>query len=150
MIIHTLSKQAVDAKPYWLWNAFVDLLAMEDYKDLSPIQRAAQLVFWYESEVQNGGHLQFFENRGVDYLEETIQSLGLLGAGCQREVLVTATQLWLSKHRPPKQTVEEYCEVALDREFAELDKLFDQCDPPLQQRLEEYLSNHQSEFVAIV
>ena len=31
MKIRTLTKREVDAEPYCVWNAFVDLLAMEDY-----------------------------------------------------------------------------------------------------------------------
>jgi hypothetical protein len=66
-----LTQQQVDAQPFRIWNAYVDLLAMEDYHDLVEQQRPAHLVFWYESEVQNGGHLQYFENR-----QETIDALG--------------------------------------------------------------------------
>jgi len=61
-----LTKPQVDAEPFRIWNACVDLLATEDYRDLGKEQRPAHLVFWYESEVQNGGHLQYFENRGVE------------------------------------------------------------------------------------
>jgi hypothetical protein len=42
----------------------VNLPSSEDYANLSEERRPAHLVFWYESEVQNGGHLQCFENRG--------------------------------------------------------------------------------------
>lgn len=52
MILRSLTKQEVEAEPYRVWNAFVDVLAMEDYGQLSPEQRPAHLVFWYESEVQ--------------------------------------------------------------------------------------------------
>ena len=52
----------------------------EPLPDLTPEQRRAHLVFWYESEMQNGGHLQYFENRGAEHLEETVYALGLLGA----------------------------------------------------------------------
>ncbi|HBI46339.1 MAG TPA: hypothetical protein DDY78_26330 [Planctomycetales bacterium] len=139
MKIRTLSKREVDAEPYCVWNAFIDLLAMEEYHDLTPKQRAAHLVFWYESEVQNGGHLQFFENRGTDQLGETIESLGLLGAVCQQEVLRDAGQVWLSRSRPPIETVDAYCDAALGNEFGTFDSRFGQCDPPLQKNLEEYL-----------
>ncbi len=63
MVTIKLTKSDVEEKPYCIWNAFVELLASHDYNELSPRQRAAHLVFWYESEVQNGGHLQFSENR---------------------------------------------------------------------------------------
>ena len=149
MKIRTLTKRDAVADPYCVWNAFVDLLAMEDYQDLTPVQRAAHLVFWYESEVQNGGHLQFFENRGAEYLRETVEALGQLGAVCQQRVLQEAVAIWLSRVRPRIETVEEFCEVAIEEEFAALDSRFAECDPPLQTKLEEYLSRRQSSFVVI-
>src|SRR5712691_6060097 len=109
-----LTKGKVEGAPNCVWNAFVDLLAVEDYRDLTPEQRAAHLVFWYESEVQNGGHFQFFENRGTEQLGETIEALGLLGAVCQQDVLREAGEAWLSRSRPPIQMAEEFCETALD------------------------------------
>jgi len=51
-------------------------------------------LFWYESEVQNGGHLQYFENCGTERLAETIAALGSLGAPCHQEVLREAGALW--------------------------------------------------------
>ena len=50
--------------PNLIWNQFTDFLAMSDIDHLDSAQRPAYLVFWYDSEVQNGGHLQFFLNRG--------------------------------------------------------------------------------------
>lgn len=47
MIIRSLTKEEVEAEPFQVWNAFVDLLSMEDFSDLSPEQRPAHLAFWY-------------------------------------------------------------------------------------------------------
>jgi hypothetical protein len=149
MKIRILSKRDVDEEPFQVWNAFIDLLAMEDYQDLTPEQRAAQLVFWYESEVQNGGHLQFFENRGTQQLDETIEALGLLGATCQQTVLREASEAWLSRSRPGIETVEKFCATALEGEFKEFDSRFHKCAPPLCTKLEEYLNNRRSSFVVI-
>lgn len=71
MITRKLSRAMLSQKPYEVWNAFVDLLAMENYTDLDEVQRAAHLCFWYDSEVQNGGHLQYFANRGIMLLNMT-------------------------------------------------------------------------------
>ena len=49
-------------EPYLVWNAFVDIVALTPYERLHPRQRPAHLVFWYNAEVQNGGHYQYFEN----------------------------------------------------------------------------------------
>ena len=96
---------------------------MEDYEDLTPEQRRAHLVFWYESEVQNGGHLQYFENSGAEHLEETVYALGLLGAEGQQEV---------------------------ESDFTMFDSRFHACSPTLQEYLEAYLARNQSSFVTIV
>jgi len=149
MKIRTLTRREVEAEPYSIWNAFVNLLAMEQYPDLTLEQRAAHLVFWYENEVQNGGHLQFFENRGTEHLSETIEALGLLGAACQQQVLRDAGDLWLSRFRSSIESVEEFCETALDGEFAAFDTRFGECDPPLQKKLEEFLNQRQSSFVVV-
>ena len=149
MIIRSLKKLEVDAEPYLVWNAFVDILAMGDEADLSPEQRPAQFVFWYESEVQNGGHFQFFENWGAKHLAVTIDALGLLGAICQQQILREAGDVWLSRSRPRVLSVKEFCDTALDSEFEAYDSQFYSCSPSLQQILEAYLESHQSLFVRV-
>ena len=145
-----LTKQEVDAQPFRVWNAYADLLAMEDYRDLAEEQRPAHLVFWYESEVQNGGHLQYFENRGTELLQETVNALGLLGAGCQQQILREAGEVLVSRTRPPIRTVPEFSAVALKEEFSAFDSRFHACSPSLQECLEAYLVRRQSSFVTII
>jgi hypothetical protein len=150
MLTIKLTKSDVEEKPYCIWNSFVELLASHDYNELSPEQRPAHLVFWYESEVQNGGHLQFFENRGVEYLEATLEALGILGAQCHQQVLRDAGKLFLSIPRARIRDVGEYVLTALADEFGPLDRRFGQCSPSLQQCLERYLEEHQGKFVTII
>lgn len=149
MPIALLTKKEVEAYPFCVWNSFVNLLAQHSYDDLSPEQRPAHLVFWYESEVQNGGHLQYFENRGGEHLTETIAALGLIGASCQQHVLREAGTLFLSRRRNPINSVEEYVSVAMEDEFRVFDQRFGECSPSLVSCLERHLETHQSEFVMI-
>jgi hypothetical protein len=149
MKARSLTKQEAEAQPYRIWNAYVDLLANESYKDLSPVQRPAHLVFWYDSEVQNGGHLQYFENRGTARLAATIDALGTLGAICQQKVLREAGGLWLSRSRGRIQTAQDFCDTTLEGEFRSHDSRFHACSPTLQACLETYLSGHQSSFVGV-
>ena len=149
MKTRVLTKQEIEAEPFRVWNAYVDLLAIERYADLSPEQRPAHLVFWYESEVQNGGHLQYFENRGAERLAATVEALATLGALPQQQILREAGELWLTRARPRIGTVAEYCSTALKGEFDALDSRFHACTPSLQQRLEEHLRRHQSLFVTV-
>jgi hypothetical protein len=85
-----VERTRLQQEPYLVWNAFIDLLAMEEYGDLTSVQRRAHLVLWYDSEVQNGGHGQYFENRGVNRLAETVAALRALGLPDHAQVLSRA------------------------------------------------------------
>jgi hypothetical protein len=135
-----LSRVEVAGTPYLLWNAFVNLIALEPLDELDEIQRPAALVFSYESEVQNGGHLQYFENCGSDLLQKTIDALSKLGARKQRHLLESAGRLWCSRMRAPIRTTEGYVVTALEDEFQRHDSEFHKCTPTLQACLEEYLN----------
>ena len=74
---------------------------MEEYEDLAPIQRVAHLAFWHDSEVQNGGHYQYFENPAGKRRHEVIEALIALGLDCQAAVLRQATVFWDSEDRKP-------------------------------------------------
>lgn len=44
------------------WNSFIYTIATKELDSLNEIQRKAVLCFWYDSEVNSGGHNSFFEN----------------------------------------------------------------------------------------
>jgi hypothetical protein len=118
----TIERARLQQEPHLVWNAFIDLLAISEYGDLSLIQRKAHLVFWYDSEVQNGGHGQYFENRGVSRLGETVAALRNLGLECQAETL-------------PDSFIDE------------LDAAFHGCTPTVTEALEQHLARHTTEYV---
>jgi hypothetical protein len=146
----SVNREAAESKPYLIWNAFVDLLAMEEYADLSEVQRRAHLVFWYDSEVQNGGHLQYFLNRGTQLVPETLIALEGIGLPCQASVLRRASARWVLHERPEPQTAEEYSEQALEGEFDQYDAAFHACAPPVPDVLEQHLKMHRDEYVNLV
>jgi len=133
---------AADAEPYLIWNAFVDLLAMENYKDLTPLQRKAHLIFWYESEVQNGGHGQYFENRGMDRLAETCEALTEFGLPDHSAVLSQAIAAMAA--RPPGTPWEILFQAGEPEEF---DDAFNKCRPTIMEALERHLADHSAEYV---
>lgn len=141
-----ISRDDLKNDPYTVWNAFIDLLAMSDHRDLQDSQRPAHLVFWYESEVQNGGHLQFVLNRGPELVPETVESLRMLGAEEQAKVLERAAALWNSKPRSNPSDVEDYIDEALEFEFEDLDSAFGNCPVELTTILEKHLSENICEF----
>jgi hypothetical protein len=94
---------------------------MEKYEDLAEEQRAAHLVFWYDAEAFNGGHIQYFQNRGVVHLSETIVALGNLGAACQQLILRDAAERFSSCERAPIQSLDDFHSAAVRDEFSDLD-----------------------------
>ena len=142
-----VKRQDLESRPYVLWNEFVDLLVTSDYEDLSQTQRVAYLAFLYDSEVQNGGHLQYFENRGTGRVEESIGALDRLGAPCQRDVLREASARHGSRTRRTIRSVREYVGTALEGEFDDLDQAYYACRPDTATILETFLVANEPEFI---
>jgi len=144
----TLSQADVTSQPHLVWNAFVDLLAMEDFDDLSAVQRPAHLVFWYDSEVQNGGHLQYFLNPAGGHVAEAIEALTELRLPQQAAILSRAVARWREKPRTQPADTEEYSAEALSEEFADCDADFHACSPTVLAALERYLASHMDDFIS--
>ena len=138
----TVERARLQQEPHLVWNAFIDLLAIEAYGDLSPDQRKAHLVFWYDSEVQNGGHGQYFENRGVNRLAETVAALKDLDLACQADVLSRAAAA-LAASEPGA----DWADTLPDGLTDELDAAFHRCMPTVTEALEQHLARHTAEYV---
>jgi hypothetical protein len=138
----------VATQPHLVWNAFIDLIATEDYESLSAGQRAAHLAFWYDAEVQNGGHLQYFENSAGTHVEEAIQAIARLGGAHLAAVLQEALERWRSRQRVPWSSAEEFVKNSLEDEFQDLDARYDGARPSMHDLLERYLRENETEFIA--
>lgn len=137
-----VDRARLQQEPYLVWNVFIDLLATEEYTALTPIQRKAHLVFWYDSEVQNGGHGQFFENRGVNMLVDTVAALKDLGLECQATVLSRAIAAFAAA-----EPGSDWADAVDDSLIDELDAGFHQCTPSVTVALERHLASDASEYV---
>jgi hypothetical protein len=145
-----VTKAMLDEASYAVWNAFVDLIANSFYQELTPRQRPAQLVFRYESEVQNGGHLQFFVNSEGEHLEETVAALDVLGAACQARVLAQAVARWNSAQRLSPEGLVDYVAEEAKREFRDFDDAFsncEDCEASLTKVLERHLAEHEDWYI---
>ncbi len=59
------------------WNRFIDEVTGRD--ELSEIQRAAVLCFWYDAEMQSGGHSGYFDCYPETVPGELISAINLIG-----------------------------------------------------------------------
>lgn len=141
-----LSRAMIDEAPYEVWNAFVRI-ALKPYEDLNEVQRIAHLTLWYESEIYNGGHLQYFENHGTVRVDQVQAALRAIGGHCQAKVLAAALAQRHSKKRKRIRFVVAFVKAARQGEYDECDTRFHECDPTITKLLEIWLDQHESEFV---
>ncbi|MEO7716245.1 MAG: DUF4375 domain-containing protein [Capsulimonas sp.] len=129
------------------WNAMVDLGYTLPRERQTDAQRIAGDVLKYEGEVMNGGHMQYFENRGVDAAEATIRALETLGAQDHLATLTAALAAWRGQTRKPIRSAQEYSARAMEGEFDALDKQYYATNPDLNTYLRKYLAEHRNEFI---
>jgi hypothetical protein len=148
-MLRKLKASAVAEESYLVWNAFIDLLAMEEYEQMSTLQKRAHLLFWYDSAVQNGGHHQYFENSAGRRCHETVEALRELGLVGQARVLGDAIQRWESKKRKRPRSIKKLVAAFLEGKFGQCDDAYHACSPTVMKKLEDILANNQEEFVII-
>jgi hypothetical protein len=146
----TLDRAIAEKEPWLIWNAFIDLVAIEEAANLSELQQKAKLIFLYESEVQNGGHHQYFEIYGARHIKDTINALVEFGLSSQAKILNAAAQIWESKRRTKSRTFEQFIAGALKAEFSQQDSAFHNCKPSIIQGLEAHLENNKDHYVELI
>lgn len=145
-----LKKDDIDQDQYLIWNSYINLIATSSYEELDDVQQVAHLCFWYDSEVQNGGHLQYFENQGTQRIMETLNALIQLNAYRQKEILSSAYKLYSSRVRAVIRTVQQFVSTALEGEYEKFDNQYYECNPRLIDLLNVYLENNFEKFIKVV
>ncbi len=149
-MIKRVSRKALIADPYHGWNTFIEILAMGDAKFLTAVQRRAQLLFRYDSEVQNGGHLQYFCNQSDVRVDEVTEALKVFGLLEQVGILERADVMWNSKRRSPISSIGEFVREAIEGEFAALDEAYSACASTVVNALNDHLKSHFDEYIETV
>jgi len=76
-----VEKEDVGNYKYYLWNRFIECLINEEFgDDLSQIQQVAKLCFWYDAEMNSGGHSGYFDCYADENFDEVEESLINIGA----------------------------------------------------------------------
>jgi len=113
MIRRKVRQIELNDKPYLIWNAFIDIATMEFEEDLNEIQINGQRAFVYDSEIQNGGHLQFFENTKLSDYKTFIDALNQILAFEHAKILIEAVKTYQSKQRDEIKDKYEYKNIAV-------------------------------------
>ena len=118
MLKRRLSNAAIKSDPSCGWNAFIDLLASSAYDELNDVQLPPQLAFRYESEVQNGGHVQFFENQPDRLIQPTVEALVVVAAVPFADILRNAVDRWRSRKPRKLEDLADFISAAKEGESA--------------------------------
>lgn len=63
------------------WNRFIEEICYRDTDSLSAVQKNAVLCFWYDTEMQSGGHSGYFDNFPDIVSRELIGAI--MAVGCK-------------------------------------------------------------------
>ncbi|MDH4473284.1 MAG: DUF4375 domain-containing protein [Fluviicola sp.] len=150
MIKRKISKELIGKERGLVWNAYVDLVCMEEYEDLTEIQQVGKALFWYENEVMNGGHMQFLLNRGIEELELTIKALKFVYHNEFIKLLEDAKLIYSELDFSQIVDKESYIEMALEDHFDQCDEKFYQINPSLYALQLGLLLDYQQEFIELI
>lgn len=113
-----------------LWERFIDEIWTKDLAELNAVQKNAVLCFGYDSEVQNGGHGQYFDTcaggEEPDLLAEALLAVG------------------------GREMAENYLRALAEGEkddWAGADETYYAFKPSLADRLADYIENHRDEIL---
>ena len=149
MIKRKLSRKNIERENFNIWNAFIDILAMEDESKLTEIQKNAQRAFWYEAEVQNGGHVQYFENTNLNDYSPVIKSLNIIGAHDYAILLEKAVKAYFKDGTKNINNAGDFIKEALNEINLALDFEYSKINPDMNHYLKEYLNKYFDEFIEI-
>jgi hypothetical protein len=138
-----ISRKAVEEFEGNYWNTFNDFLSNSDLDELSGLLRKCFLIYWYASEVCNGGHGQYFDNQSETDFNDVVEALEYFGASEHSEILKNAISI-----QPPSfdELNDEEVE-ALGEKENELDSRFNDAKTDLFGLLEEIEKKYENELI---
>jgi hypothetical protein len=133
--------------PVW-WSADIydsHQRYLESLKDFSLPQRYFFAVAWYEAEVNNGGHAQFYGNSTGIVGRDALEGLNLVGASERAAILEeSAKRLGGTPHFDRNRRAAQLQANALG--FDDLDTTFHGLQDDLHGNLNAYIREHREEF----
>ncbi len=123
------------------WNRFIDEICGKELDELSGIQRAAALCFWYDTEMQSGGYCGFFDCYPEIKPEELIAAINLIG---NEKIADNFRKALEEKARYDSYEDDEDDED--DDGYETVDNEYYEFDPPLDKLLMQFVEDHKEEI----
>ena len=125
----------------------IDICALSDIRELTPVQQMAHLAFWYMSAVYNGGHYQYLVNKREFDHQQVVEALQVIGATEQASILSDVIEAVRAMPIGCPQNVEEYLSTEKIANLSEFDSRFYDCQRSIEACLQDYLDKHEAEFI---
>jgi hypothetical protein len=143
--------------PHLIWTTFMDFISKAETTELDDIQMAAQLPYWYDSDMTSGGHGRYFDSKYQKLGDKlnvlilaTLDALKIIGAHQQAEILARAADIYFAKPRPRINPLDIVARVALAAEFSALDDEYRLSGPEVSHLLEKHVMANLDRFVRLV
>jgi len=111
------------------WNRFIDEICIKEHPTLSSVQKAAVLSFWYDAEMNSGGHSGYFDCYPDIKPEDLIWALNEVGAKANIENFKDAVS------------------SGANDDYIKTDEVFYSIKPPLADILMKYVEEHKDEIL---
>ncbi len=123
---------------------------LENYESsLEPFtieQRYIHAIMWYSSEVNNGGHSQFYLNSTGIVWKNALQGLEAIGADSAADNLRKSFDVLGGEPSFDRSTRIELLENALEEKFEPLDKAFYELDQSIYERMLGFIFSNKDKF----
>lgn len=133
------------------WQFVIDIAEERGLEALSVPQRQYYAVFMYDSEVNNGGHSQYFFNPSGETWEDALAGLTAIGANERAKVLREAVEV-TGRYRPAANAESAFDQLERSdgrtATLSELDDRYYACDEVVESLLAQYALSHKNEFGA--
>ncbi|MGF6349650.1 hypothetical protein QF040_004363 [Variovorax sp. W2I14] len=142
------SSELANDKDARLW-ALIMYLAEHKEAQTLPGLKSFWLAYIYDAEVQNGGHLQYFHNRGSASVPETLEALRTIGADRQVELLRDCWADLANTPVPQTESLQAYADLAAEDRFERQDSEYYEQQPEVLERLGTHYETQLVEWVAV-
>ena len=139
---------------WWTVDIYNDFETYEScFRDFTDAQKKFFAMFWYDSEVCNGGHDQFLFNSTAIVWKDALDGMHLIGAekcaeNFQKVIDIFGGSIPFDRAERNEKMDEMYGDDEENDLFDEMDRFYYSEDAEyLEEMMDEYVKKHASEFV---
>lgn len=126
---HIYLKRDPNSKDAKIWEKFIEQICTKKIKDLTDIQKPAVLCFFYDREMNIGGHVCYFDNYQKIKNEDLIEALTIVA------------------NKTYAKNFEEAIEHGKEDNYEKTDNLYKKISPCLTEYIEEYVVKNKTEIL---